>query len=101
MLWPSPAVEVLAGEEVLRLSPPLEKGYVSVDDGVQRFVGTVAPTWGGLAQPDRRQIVARVASALNRHGVESLILVDADHGIQARYENRTLLWLAPPETAGG
>ena len=69
---------------------------MSGDDGTPRFVGTVGASWSGLALPERRREVARIAARLEGEGVRSVTLMDAQRAIQARHEDDSLLWVTPP-----
>lgn len=95
-LWPRSSVHVLPAESANEISPYLDGGYVSEEDGLHRFVGTVGEPWHELELEDRRRIVARIAAVLAGRGVSSLTLVDEGRAMQARYENDSLLWLSSP-----
>jgi hypothetical protein len=95
-LWPRSSIQVLPANSASEISPYLDAGYVSDEDGQQRFVGTVGPPWRALGIEDRRRIVARMAAVLAGRGIGSLTLVDDARAMQARYEDDSLLWLSSP-----
>jgi hypothetical protein len=95
-LWPRSSVHVLPADSANQISPYLDAGYVSDEDGLPRFVGTVGLSWHELDLEERRRIVARIAAVLAGRGIGSLTLVDAGKAMQARYEDDSLLWLSSP-----
>jgi hypothetical protein len=95
-LWPRSDIERLPTNSAVDISQHLAAGYVSPDDGAQRFVGTVGASWQALDGPERQRVVARIAARLAARGVESVTLVDGDRQLQARHEGETLLWLRDP-----
>jgi len=96
LLWQRPTVDVLPPASATDISTHLVAGYVSGDDGTQRFVGTVGPSWGRLPLSERRRVVARIAARLEGEGVRSVTLIDSARSIQARHEGESLLWVTPP-----
>lgn len=93
MLWSRP-IDVVEPAVAAHLSPYLVSGYVSKDDGVVRFVGTLESDWSELDAPGRRLVLARIASRLAAEQVDSIVLVDATGSLQARQEGERLHWVA-------
>ncbi|MFQ5416616.1 MAG: hypothetical protein ACE5FL_06130 [Myxococcota bacterium] len=98
-LWPRSSVEVLEADFTSDVSPYLVAGYVSGDDGVERFVGTLGEDWETLDLATRRRVVARIAARMRARGVDGVILVDTERQIQARHEGDVLLWVTSPRGA--
>lgn len=96
LLWQRPTVNVIAKESASSISPYLVKGYLSGDDGVPHFVGTLDDSWNALPVGERRLVVARIAARLENDGVSSVTLVNGRNAIQARHEDDTLLWVTTP-----
>jgi hypothetical protein len=96
LLWQRPSVRVLAVDSATAISPHLVAGYLSGDDGMPHFVGTLGDSWGPLPLPERRLVVARISARLESDGVQNVTLVNAHHAIQARQEGDTLLWVTAP-----
>jgi hypothetical protein len=99
LLWPRASVEVLEAATTSDLSSHLVAGHVAIDDGTPRFVGTLGESWDGLPLLERRLAVARIAARLAGRGVQSVVLMDEAHAIQARHEGDALLWVMTPERA--
>lgn len=95
-LWPRSSVHVLPTNSAAEVSPFLNAGYVSQEDGESRFVGTVEASWHALSLEERRRTVARIAAVLAGRGIGSITLIDARQAMQARYEDESLLWLSSP-----
>ncbi|MBW2289735.1 MAG: hypothetical protein JRG90_18195 [Deltaproteobacteria bacterium] len=95
-LWPRSSVDMLEAASAADLSPHLIAGYMSGNDGIQHFVGTVGDSWESLDLPERRRVVARIAARLEERGVGSVVLMDPGRRIQARHEAEVLLWVTAP-----
>ncbi len=96
LLWQRPTVDVIEEPSASSISPYLVKGYLSGDDGVPHFVGTVDDSWNALPLAERRLVVARIAARLANDGVGSVTLVNGRNAIQARHEDDMLLWITTP-----
>jgi hypothetical protein len=95
-MWPTSEVMVYSGREVAGISRYLESGYQSRDDEASRFVGTLGLGWQDLGLAARRTPVEEMAARLAQDEIASLVLVDADREVQARYGDGAILWVADP-----
>jgi hypothetical protein len=94
--WPSArGVATFSDRELSRISPFLESGHRTQQDGRARFVGSVGPTWDYLGSAERRAIAEEIGSRFRAQGVESVVLMGAGRTVQVRYQDGELLEVRP------
>lgn len=91
---------IYSEKELARISPFLESGYRSEQEGVPVFVGRLHPTWDRLGSPERREVASEIGRSFEARGVPGVMLSDSLRRRQAEWRDGKLVFLAPRPDGG-